>query len=118
MSSLPLMFSPMSAGLLADRMRFLVIPEILADVYEINPPAGFDAERWADVARDLTRDLREGKAIQTDPASIALLVESLEGNSVIGAAPASKRAGLIQMATMIAKRLEPYAGRPVHPEVY
>ncbi|WP_219097764.1 hypothetical protein [Pseudomonas sp. UMAB-40] len=118
MPSLPLMFSRMSADLLAHRMRFLACPEILADFYEINPPADFDAERWADTARALTEDLRAGKAIKPDHATIALLVESLEGNSVIAKAPMSSRAGLIEVAAMIAHRLEPYAGRPVHPEVH
>ncbi|RUT30876.1 hypothetical protein WG29040_23340 [Pseudomonas sp. PAMC 29040] len=118
MPILPLMFSRMSADLLAHRMRFLACPEILADLYDINPPADFDLERWADTARALTEDLHSGKAITPSPATIALLVESLEGNSVIGKAPISARAGLVQVAAMIAKRLEPYAGRSIHPEVH
>lgn len=118
MPTLPLMFSRMSADLLAHRMRFLACPEILADLYEINPPADFDVERWADTARTLTEDLRAGKSITPDHATIELLVESLEGNSVIASAPQSKRAGLIQVAAMIAARLEPYAGRSIHPEVH
>jgi hypothetical protein len=112
------MFSRMSADLLAHRMRFLACPEILADLYDINPPADFDLERWADTARALTEDLKSGKAINPSPAAIALLVESLEGNSVIGKAPTSKRPGLIQVASMIAERLQPYAGRSIHPEVH
>lgn len=118
MPSLPLMFSRMSADLLAHRMRFLACPEILADLYDINPPAGFDVERWADTARALTEDLQAGKAIDPNQTTIALLVESLEGNSIIGKSPSSARAGLTQVATMIAQRLEPYAGRPIHPEVH
>lgn len=118
MPTLPLMFSRMSADLLAHRMRFLACPEILADLYDINPPAGFDLERWADTARALTEDLQAGKAITPDQATIALLVESLEGNSVIAKAPMSSRAGLIQVAAMIATRLKPYAGRTIYPEVH
>lgn len=118
MPTLPLMFSRMSADLLAHRMRYLGCPEILICLYEINPPEGFDAERWADTARALTEDLQSGKAITPSLTAVALLVESLEGNSVIGKAAPNKRNGLIQVATMIADRLEPYAGRPIHPEVH
>lgn len=120
MPTLPLMFSRMSADLLADRMRYLGCPEILMDLYDFNTntPADFDAERWADTARALTEDLKSGKAITPSSSAVALLVESLEGNSVIGQAPPNKRAGLIQVAIMIAQRLEPYAGRPIHPEVH
>lgn len=118
MPTLPLMFSRMSADLLAHRMRFLACPEILADLYDINPPADFDLECWADTARALTEDLQSGKAINPNQTVIALLVESLEGNSVIGKAPTSSRPGLIQVANMIAQRLEPYAGRSIHPEVH
>lgn len=118
MPTLPLMFSRMSADLLAHRMRFLACPEILADLYDINPPPDFDLERWADTARTLTQDLKDGKAICPDAATIALLVEALEGNSVIAKAPMASRAGLIAVADMIAQRLKPYAGRTVHPEVH
>lgn len=118
MEPLPIMFSRMSADLLAHRMRFLGCPEILTGLYEINPPPDFDVERWADTARSLTQDLRDGKAINPSQAAIALLVEALEGNSVIGMAPIDRRAGLISVAAMIAKRLEPYAGRPITPEVH
>lgn len=118
MPTLPIMFSRMSADLLAHRMRFLGCPEILTGLYEINPPPNFDVERWADTARGLTQDLRDGKAINPSQESIALLVEALEGNSVIGMAPIERRAGLISVAAMIAHRLEPYAGRPIKPEVH
>ena len=118
MPTLPLMFSRMSADLLAHRMRFLGCPEILIGLYDFNPPQGFEPESWADTARALTEDLKSGKAITPSQPVIALLVESLEGNSVIGQAPPNKRAGLIQVATMIAQRLEPYAGRSIHPEVH
>ena len=120
MPTLPIMFSRMSADLLAHRMRYLGCPEILMDLYDFhkNRPEDFDAERWADTARVLTEDLKSGKAITPSHAAVELLVESLEGNSVIGQAPPNKRAGLIQVANVIAQRLEPYAGRPIHPEVH
>jgi hypothetical protein len=107
----------MSADLIAHRMRSLACPEILADVFEINPPPHFDAERWADAARDIAQNLAAGKAITAEPMHIVLLVESLEGNSVIGKTPQNRRAGMIEIANVAASRLEPYIGRPVRPEV-
>lgn len=118
MPTLPIMFGRMSADLLAHRMRSLACADILADLYEFNPPPEFDAEAWADVACRIAQDLAAGKAILADPVAVALLVESLEGNSVIGMASDSRRAGLIQIADLTARRLEPYAGRPVRPEVH
>lgn len=118
MPALPMIFSPMAADLLAHRMRFLACPEILSNLYEFNTPANFDLELWADTARSLTQALKDGSAIALDGAVVELLVESLEGNSVIGTAPQSKRPGLIQIANMIAQRLQPYAGRQIHPEIH
>lgn len=118
MQTLPIMFGRMSADLLAHRMRSLACAEILADIYEFNPPPDFNAETWADTARRITEDLVAGKAISPSAVNVALLVESLEGNSVIGATPQSRRKGLIELAEVTARRLEPYAGRPVHPEVH
>lgn len=112
-----LIVSPLSAGLLAHRMRFLGNAELLADTFEFNPPPGFDAESWADLAQLLEQDLKAAKAIELTPPNVALLVESLEGNSVIGQAAPGKRAGLIAMAGLLAKRLEPHMGRPVRPEL-
>lgn len=112
-----LIVSPLSAGLLAHRMRFLGNADLLADTFEFNPPPGFEAETWADMAQALERDLNEAKAIELTPPNVALLVESLEGNSVIGLAAPNKRAGLIAMAKLLAERLEPHVGRPVRPEL-
>jgi len=114
---LPMMFSPMSADLLADRMCFLSNPELMADTFEFNPPADFDARAWADAAQKLADDLKDGRAIELDDRNVTLLVESIEGNRLIWIAGKTKRAGLIQMAQVLAKRLEPYAGRPVRPEL-
>ncbi|MBD8671661.1 MULTISPECIES: hypothetical protein [Pseudomonas] len=109
--------SPLSAGLLAHRMRFLGNAELLADTFEFNPPPGFDAESWADMAQALEQDLNAAKAIELTPPAVVLLVESLEGNSFIGLAPPSKREGLRSMAKLLAERLEPHMGRPVRPEL-
>jgi hypothetical protein len=112
-----MMFSDQSASLLAHRMRFLGNPELLADAFEFCQPEGFNAVEWADAALVLEEDLKAGKAITLNDRNIALLVESLEGNSVIGRSVPSRRKGLIQLAEVVAKRLEPLIGRPVVPEV-
>jgi hypothetical protein len=107
----------MSALFLAARMRYLGNAELLADIYEYNPPSGFEPESWADSAQALTEALKAGKAIEPTPCHVQLLVESLEGNSLIGLASSNKRAGLAEVAKLIAKRLESYIGRPVRPEL-
>lgn len=113
---LPMIFSPVSAQLLADRMRFLGCAELLADTFEFNTPPDFNAEAWAWRARDIAEDLKAGKAIALDDCAVALLVESLEGNRLIWQATSNRR-GLIQVAAVVAKRLEPYAGRTVIPDL-
>lgn len=117
MRNLPIVFSAMAASFLADRMRFLGNAELLADTYEYSPPAGFDAEQWADAAQAITEALRAGQGIQPTACNVELLVESLEGNRLIGLAKPSAKSGLIELANMIAKRLEPYVGRQVRPEL-
>lgn len=114
---LPIFFSAMAAELLAARMRFLGNAELLADTYEYNPPAGFEPESWADAAQAITEALKAGQPILATPRNIELLVESLEGNHLIGLAAPAKRRGLIDLANMVAKRLETYIGRPVRPEL-
>lgn len=111
-----LMFGAPSANLLADRMRFLGNPELLADAFEFCQPEGFDAQAWADQALVLEGDLKEGRPIQLDDRNVALLVESLEGNRVIGLA-GKRRPQMMELAKIVAHRLEPYAGRRVLPEV-
>lgn len=117
MQKLPIIFSGMAGVFLAERMRFLGNAELLADTYEYNPPVGFDAETWADAAQGLTEALRAGQAIQASARNVELLVESLEGNQTIALASAGMREGLVSLANQIAKRLEPYMGRPVRPEL-
>lgn len=117
MRNLPIVFGSMAAGFLADRMRFLGNAELLADTYEYNPPPGFDAEKWADAAQAMTEALKAGQGIQPTPCNLELLVESLEGNRLIGLAKGSARSGLVELANLVAKRLEPYIGRPVRPEL-
>lgn len=113
----PIFFSAMAAELLAARMRFLGNAELLADTYEYNPPAGFEPESWADAAQAITEALKAGQAIPATPRNVELLVESLEGTHLIELAPPTKRRGLIDLANMVAKRLEKYIGRPVRPEL-
>jgi len=117
MPNLPIVFSPMSAKFLADRMRFLGNADLLADTYEFNPPEGFNAESWADAAQAMTEALQTGKAIEPTACNVELLVESLEGNRLIGLCAANKRTGLTEVANLIARRLEAYVGRPVRPEL-
>lgn len=117
MCPLPMMFGAQSASLLAHRMRYLGNPDLLADAFEFCQPKGFDAVEWADTALALEEDLKAGKAIELNDRNVALLVESLEGNSVIGRTAPSRRKGLIQVAEFVAKRLEPLIGRRVVPEV-
>lgn len=117
MNKLPIVFSSMGARFLAERMRFLGNAELLADTFELNPPQGFEAEAWADTAQELTETLKAGKAIEPTPRNVELLVESLEGSSVIGRASPNLRSGLTEIALLVAKRLEAYAGRPVRPEL-
>lgn len=117
MRPLPMMFGAQSACLLADRMRYLANPDLLADAFEFCQPEGFDAGEWADKALELEQDLKAGKAIELDDRNVALLVESLEGNSFIRRAAVTQRKGLIALAHVVAQRLEPFAGRAVVPEV-
>lgn len=109
-------FSAPSANLLADRMRFLANPELLADAFEFCQPAGFNAQEWAEQALVLEGSLKEGRPIPLDDRNVALLVESLEGNRVIGQA-GNRRPQLIELARQVAFQLEPHAGRRVVPEV-
>ncbi|MDG9809504.1 MULTISPECIES: hypothetical protein [Pseudomonas] len=109
-------FGEPSANLLADRMRFLANPELLADAFEFCQPEGFDAQAWAEQALILEGDLKEGRPIQLNDRNVALLVESLEGNRVIGQA-GKRRPQMIELAKIVAHRLEPHAGRRVMPEV-
>jgi len=118
-SQLPdcLLFSCFAARFMADHLRFLSSPEVMQDTFGSTDDPFFDADVWAQAAASLLLELEAGAAIDMDRTNTILLVEAVEGSGQILQAPQDQRSGLISVAIMVAKRLEPYAGRTVVPDL-
>lgn len=112
-----LLFSSYGARFLLKHLRFLSCPEVVRDAFEWSAVPCFDADVLANAAQAMVLELEAGTPVKMDRTNTLLLVEAVEGTSQLYTAPISQRAGLVSVAQMIAKRLEPYAGRKVELEL-
>jgi len=103
----PMLISRVAAGVLLDRLRFLSTAQVMLETFQAAEEPLFSADGWARAAAELAQRLEEGLAVDMDRVNTVILVEALEG-SRIGA-----RAGWQELATLLARRLEPFIGRRV-----
>lgn len=104
----PMLISRVAAGFLLDRLRFLSTDQVMLETFQAAEEPSFCADVWARAAAELAQRLEAGLAVEMDRTNTVILVEALEG-SRIGLA----KAGWLELASLLARRLEPFIGRRV-----
>lgn len=103
----PMLISRVAAGVLLDRLRFLSTGQVMLETFHAAREPMFCAEAWARAAGELVQRLEGGLAVEMDRINTVILVEALEGSRI------GTKAGWQELATLLARRLEPFIGRRV-----
>lgn len=103
----PMLISRVAAGVLLDRLRFLCCAQVMLETFQAAEEPLFSADVWALAAAELVQRLEEGLAVEMDRTNTVILVEALEGSRI------GSKAGWQELATLLARRLEPHVGRRV-----